>query len=240
MKELKIFPAIDLKEGKCVRLVQGDFDKQTIFSNEPEKQAKIFLEQGAKFLHVVDLDGALLGESGNLPTIKKILNAVESKLFVEVGGGIRTMKTIETMLELGVNRVVLGSVAIENPQLVKEACEKFGEKIAVGLDVLDGKVAIHGWKNVSDIDVFDCAEQMKNFGVKTIIYTDISKDGMLAGANHDVANALAEKFPEIEIVLSGGVHSVEDIQTVRKMGKIAGVIVGKALYTGKISLGEIL
>ena len=227
-----IFPAIDLRGGKCVRLIQGDFDKETVYSDDPQATALKWQALGAKFLHVVDLDGARAGSPQNLDAIKKILAAV--KIPIEVGGGIRTLDNAEKLLSLGVRRVILGSVAVENISLVESAVKKFGDKIVVGIDARDGLVAVHGWEKSSTIKADELAKKIVAAGVKTIIYTDISKDGMLSGVNAEIFTELA-KFSGAEIIASGGVKSIEDIRAL-KAAKVAGVIVGKAIYTGALDL----
>lgn len=230
-----IFPAIDLRGGKCVRLIQGDFDKETVYSDDPQATALRWQAAGAKFIHVVDLDGARAGSPQNLPAIKNILDAV--KIPIEVGGGIRTLDDMEKLLSLGVNRVILGSVAVENPALVREAVEKFGDKIVVGIDARGGFVAVHGWGTSSNVTVGKLAKEIVAAGVKTIIYTDIAKDGMLSGVNADAFANLA-KFSGAQIVASGGVKSIEDIRALkaREVDGVVGVIVGKAIYTGSLDL----
>ncbi len=227
-----IFPAIDLRGGKCVRLIQGDFDKETVYSDDPQATALKWQALGAKFLHVVDLDGARAGSPQNLDAIKKILAAI--KIPIEVGGGIRTLDGAEKLLSLGVRRVILGSVAVENISLVEAAVKKFGDKIVVGIDARDGLVAVHGWEKSSTIKADELAKKIVAAGVKTIIYTDISKDGMLSGVNAEIFTELA-KFSGAEIIASGGVKSIEDIRAL-KAAKVAGVIVGKAIYTGALDL----
>ncbi len=227
-----IFPAIDLRGGKCVRLVQGDFDKETVYSDDPQATALKWHSMGAKFLHVVDLDGARKGSPQNLDAIKKILDAVN--IPIEVGGGIRTLDDAEKLLKLGVRRVILGSVAVENISLVEAAVKNFGDKIVVGIDARDGFVAVHGWEKSSAVKADELAKKIVAAGVKTIIYTDISKDGMLSGVNAETFSKL-QKSSGAEIIASGGVKSIEDIRAL-KAAKIAGVIVGKAIYTGALDL----
>lgn len=227
-----IFPAIDLRGGKCVRLIQGDFDKETVYSDDPQATALKWQSMGAKFLHVVDLDGARAGSPQNLDAIKKILAAIE--IPIEVGGGIRTLEDAEKVLSLGVRRVILGSVAVENISLVEAAVKKFGDKIVVGIDARDGIVAVHGWEKSGAVKADDLAKKIVAAGVKTIIYTDISKDGMLSGVDAKIFSDL-EKSSGAEIVASGGVKSIEDIRAL-KAAKISGVIVGKAIYTGALDL----
>lgn len=227
-----IFPAIDLRGGKCVRLIQGDFDKETVYSDDPQATALKWQSMGARFIHVVDLDGARAGSPQNLDAIKKILDAV--KIPIEVGGGIRTLDDMERLLSLGVRRVILGSVAVENISLVREAAQKFGDKIVVGIDARNGFVAVHGWEKSSDVKVIELAKKIVAAGVKTIIYTDISKDGMLSGVNAGIFSKLA-KESGAEIVASGGVKNLDDIRAL-KAEKVSGVIVGKAIYTGSLDL----
>lgn len=230
-----IFPAIDLRGGKCVRLIQGDFDKETVYSDDPQATALRWQSCGAKFLHVVDLDGARAGSPQNLDAIKKILDAVA--IPIEVGGGIRTLDDAEKLLSLGVRRVILGSVAVENPALVAEAVQRFGDKIVVGIDAKGGFVATHGWEKSSQVKVGDLAKKIVAAGVKTIIYTDISKDGMLSGVNAEIFAELA-KISGAQIVASGGVRSIEDIRALKAVESdgVVGVIVGKAIYTGSLDL----
>ena len=227
-----IFPAIDLRGGKCVRLIQGDFDKETVYSDDPQATALKWQAMGAKFLHVVDLDGARAGSPQNISAIKNILDAVA--IPIEVGGGIRTLDDMEKLLALGVRRVILGSVAVENISLVEDAAKKFGDKIVVGIDARGGFVATHGWEKSSAVKAEELAKKIVAAGVKTIIYTDISKDGMLSGVNAESFAELA-KNSGAEIIASGGVKSIEDIRAL-KAAKIAGVIVGKAIYTGALDL----
>ena len=232
---MTIFPAIDLRGGKCVRLIQGDFDKETVYSDDPQATALQWQAAGAKFLHVVDLDGAKAGSPQNIDAIKKILDAVD--IPIEVGGGVRTLDDAEKLLTLGVRRVILGSVAVENPALVAEAVQRFGDKIVVGIDARNGIVATHGWEKSGSVTVGALAKKIVAAGVKTIIYTDISKDGMLSGVN---AAAFAELAKEsgAQIVASGGVKSIEDIGALKAVEAqgVVGVIVGKAIYTGALDL----
>ncbi len=232
-----IFPAIDIRGGKCVRLFKGDFAQETVFGDKPEEMAAKWQAQGGKFLHLVDLDGALAGKSQNLDTIKKILAAVD--IPVELGGGIRTMENIDEVLALGVRRVILGSVAVKNPELVKEACGKYGDRIVVGIDAKDGIVAVDGWGVSGNVDAVELAKKMAEVGVKTIIYTDISRDGTLSGVNVEATARLARESG-INVVASGGVSSIEDIKALLPYEKdgIEGVIVGKSIYTGSLDLKE--
>ena len=234
-----IFPAIDIRGGKCVRLTKGDFSQETVFSDRPQEMAKKWAEQGAKYLHVVDLDGALAGKPVNLEAIKEIIAAVS--IPIELGGGIRTMETVEMLLDLGVERVILGSVAVKDPDLVKIACAKFGERIVVGIDAKDGIVAVEGWGVSGDVKAENLARQMADVGVKHIIYTDISRDGTLSGVNVEATASLA-KESGVKIIASGGVSSIEDIRKVKKAEAfgVEGVIVGKAIYTGSLDLKQAL
>lgn len=232
-----IFPAIDIRDGKCVRLFKGNFNQETVFSDKPEEMAEKWQAEGAEFLHLVDLDGALAGKSQNLATVKKIIAAVN--IPVELGGGIRTMENIDEVLALGVKRVILGSVAVKNPELVKEACAKYGERIVVGIDAKDGIVAVDGWGVSGNVDVITLAKEMAKAGVKTIIYTDISRDGTLAGVNVEATAKLARESG-INIVASGGVKSTADIKALLPYEKdgIEGVIVGKSIYMKTLDLAE--
>ena len=232
-----IFPAIDIRDGKCVRLFKGDFAQETVFSDKPAQMAQKWESQGAKFLHLVDLDGALAGAPRNLDTVREILAAVT--IPVELGGGIRTMENIDEVLALGVRRVILGSVAVRNPALVKEACARYGDRIVVGIDAKDGIVAVDGWGVSGDVDVTTLAKEMKKAGVKTIIYTDISRDGTLAGVNIEATAKLARESG-VNIVASGGVKSTADIEALKPYEKdgIEGVIVGKSIYMGTLDLQQ--
>ncbi|WP_278742167.1 1-(5-phosphoribosyl)-5-[(5-phosphoribosylamino)methylideneamino]imidazole-4-carboxamide isomerase [Mitsuokella jalaludinii] len=232
-----IFPAIDIRGGKCVRLLKGDFEKETVFSDKPEEMAKKWQAQGAEFLHLVDLDGALAGKSQNLATVEKILAAVD--IPVELGGGIRTMENIDDVLALGVRRVILGSVAVRDPELVREACAKYGDRIVVGIDAKNGIVAVDGWGVSGDVEATALAKEMKKAGVKTIIYTDISRDGTLSGVNVEATAKLARESG-VAIVASGGVKSIADIEALKPYEKdgIEGVIVGKSIYMGTLDLAK--
>ena len=229
-----IFPAIDLYDGKAVRLYKGDYDNMTVYSENPLEIAKDFEAQGAKFLHMVDLEGAKSGDTPNLETVEKIVKNTD--LFTELGGGIRTMETIDKYIGIGVDRVILGTAAVENEDFVKAATDKYGEKIAVGVDIRDGFVAIKGWTQLSEFTCFDFCEKMQKLGVKTLICTDISKDGAMQGTNLELYKELSERF-DIQIIASGGVSSIDDVKRLAAM-KIYGAIVGKAYYTGAISLKE--
>lgn len=236
---MTIFPAIDLRGGKCVRLFKGDFDQETVFSDQPAEVAQQWQAQGAQFLHLVDLDGARAGHSENLMTVREILAAVT--IPVELGGGIRTLENIDEVLAFGVRRVILGSVAVRDPELVAAACAKYGDRIVVGIDAKDGIVAVDGWGVSGDVDVITLAKRMKQAGVRTIIYTDISRDGTLAGVNVEATAKLARESG-VHVVASGGVRDVRDIEALKPYEKdgIEGVIVGKSIYTGSLSLPEAL
>lgn len=233
-----IFPAIDIRGGKCVRLLKGDFRQETVFSDHPEEMARKWQAQGAEFLHLVDLDGALAGSSRNLAAVKSVLGAVD--IPVELGGGIRTMENIGEVLSLGVRRVILGSAAVRNPELVREACREYGgERVVVGIDAKDGVVAVDGWGISGDIEAGELAVRMAEVGVRTIIYTDISRDGTLSGVNAEATAELA-KTCGLGIIASGGVKSLEDIRKLKACEKegIEGVIVGKSIYTGALDLAQ--
>ena len=232
-----IIPAIDLKEGKCVRLEQGLMDKATVYSDDPATTARHWEAQGAELLHVVDLNGAFAGAPKNLDAIKSIRGAI--KIPVEVGGGIRDTATIETLVGIGIDRIILGTAAIENPAFVREACEKYPGRIIVGIDAKEGMVAIKGWAEVTKVKAVDLAQQMQDHGVIAIIYTDIKRDGMLSGPNIEATKALAEAI-RIPVIASGGVHTMKDIENllaVRYFG-VSGVITGKAIYSGSLNLKE--
>ena len=233
---MEIFPAIDLNGGKVVRLTQGDYDRVEIYSSNPAEIAADFLAQGARNLHVVDLDGARDGELTNLPAIRKI--AKTNGLFIEVGGGIRDEERINRYLELGVGRVILGTVAIENPDFTHEMAKKYGSKIAVGVDARDGKVATRGWRETTDVDSMDFCRELEAAGVQTIIYTDISRDGAMQGTNLYAYKQLKSQV-SLEIVASGGISSLADIAGLLDIG-VEAAILGKALYIGALNLKEVL
>lgn len=227
-----IFPAIDLKNGKCVRLYQGKFEESEVVGEDPLKVAMDFKECGAEYIHMVDLDGALNGEIKNLSIISEVVKNVG--IPVELGGGIRDMKTIDMLIEAGVSRAILGTAALKNPEFVKEAVKKYGEKIAVGIDAKDEKVAVSGWLDVSNVDYIDFAKEMEKIGVKTIIFTDISKDGTLKGPNLEQLGKIQNSV-SCNIIASGGIKDINDLKTINKMG-IYGAITGKAIYCGNIDL----
>ena len=232
-----VIPAIDLKDGACVRLEQGLMDRDTVYSDDPGAQARIWQDQGGELLHIVDLDGAFAGEPKNRHAIEAIVKALD--IPTELGGGIRDMETIECYLKLGVSRVILGTIANENPQFVKEACKAFPGQIVVGIDAKQGLVAVRGWADVTEKKAIDLAREMEDFGVEAIIYTDIARDGMMQGPNLKETGDLAEAI-NIPVIASGGVSSLADIEnllTIEDKG-VAGVITGKAIYTGALDLQQ--
>jgi phosphoribosylformimino-5-aminoimidazole carboxamide ribotide isomerase len=232
-----VIPAIDLKEGRCVRLEQGLMDKDTVFNDDPAAQAMEWQRQGAELLHIVDLDGAFAGEPRNRSAIEAILGAIA--IPAQLGGGIRDLATIEAYLALGLSRVIIGTAAQRNPALVKDACSRFPGRIVVGIDAKNGMVAVQGWAEVTDCTAADLARKFEGFGVSAIIYTDISRDGMLQGPNLEATRALAEAVA-IPVIASGGVSRLEDIKNLMAIEKsgVTGVITGKAVYTGAIKLAE--
>ena len=231
---MKIFPAIDLYQGQAVRLYKGDYEQMKVYSNEPWIFAQKFAQSGAKYLHLVDLEGAKDGNTANLETIAKIVQA--SGLFCELGGGIRSMEIIDKYLSLGVDRVILGTKAVEDPLFAKEAAAKYGEKIAVGIDIKDDKVAIKGWKETAVYTTDEFFALMCDYGVKYAICTDISKDGAMKGTNVELYRRLKEKYL-INLTASGGVSTLADIRQLNEIN-IYGAIIGKAYYEGKIDLKE--
>lgn len=231
---MNIIPAIDLIGGKAVRLVKGDYQQVTVYSDTPAEVAKSFEAQGAKYLHVVDLDGAKEGSTANFDTIAEIVK--QTNLSVEVGGGIRSMDTIQKYVDIGVDRVIIGTAAVTDPEFLEEAVAKYGEHVTVGVDIKDGMVAIKGWLEVSSLSCFEFCQKMQDLGVKTIICTDISKDGMMSGTNRELYCELSDRF-SLNIIASGGVSSMEDIEALSAM-ELWGAIVGKAIYTGAIDLSQ--
>jgi phosphoribosylformimino-5-aminoimidazole carboxamide ribotide isomerase len=234
-----LFPAIDLKDGVAVRLKQGDMDRVTVFNRDPAAQAHAFETQGFKHLHVVDLDGAFAGKPMNAAAVDRILETVG--LCVQLGGGIRDMATIEAWLEKGVDRVIIGTAAVRDPALVKEAAKKFPKRVAVGLDAKDGKVAVQGWAETSELSVLDIAKRFEDVGVAAIIYTDVARDGMLKGINWDATIALADAI-SIPVIASGGLASIDDVKvlTEPRAQKLEGAIAGRALYDGRLNPVEAL
>lgn len=233
---MKIFPAIDLYDGKAVRLYKGDYNQMTVYSENPIEIARDFENKGAKYIHIVDLEGAKDGTTPNLNIVKQIAN--ETGLFTEIGGGIRTMETVKAYLENGVDRVILGTAAVNDEAFLLDAVKCYGNRIAVGVDVKDGFVAIKGWLEKSEYSCFEFCEKMQKIGVRTIICTDISKDGAMQGTNRELYKELSEKF-SIDITASGGVSTIDDIMALRGLN-IYGAIIGKAYYIGAIDLKEAL
>ncbi len=229
-----ILPAIDLYDKKAVRLYKGDYNQMTVYSDDPAKFAREFYDKGARWMHLVDLEGARDGSTANLETIKEIVSATGLK--VEVGGGIRSIETVERYIGIGVSRVILGTAAVTDPAFLREAVEKYGDKIAVGVDIRDGIVAIKGWTELSGLDCFDFCRELQELGVKTVICTDISKDGAMKGTNLELYRELSERFT-IDFVASGGVSSLEDVRALCDMG-VYGAILGKAIYTGSIDVAD--
>lgn len=230
-----IYPAIDIRDGKCVRLTQGDFQQEKVYFQKPAEVAKMWEAKGGKFLHIVDLDGALEGKSKNLPVIQEIVRAVN--IPIQVGGGIRSLEAIENLINIGVSRVIVGTKALQDREMVKKAVETYGDKIVVAIDAKKGYVAIDGWTKASDVSALDFAVEMETIGVKTIIYTDIAKDGMLEGPNLEAMEELKNQV-NMDIIASGGVSSLEDLNKLVEIG-MAGAIVGKALYENRIQLEEV-
>lgn len=231
----EIIPAIDLQGGRCVRLVQGDFDQSTVYGDDPAAMARRWESAGASRIHVVDLDGAKAGGPRQLDVVAAIVKAV--RVPVQLGGGLRTTDDIAAALAAGVDRVMVGTKAIEDPGFIDEALARFGPCVGVGIDARDGRVAVRGWVDVSDVDALDLARSMQNRGVRTIVYTDISRDGMLTGPNLDAMRRMAEAVPEVAVIASGGVGVPGDITALLDTGTV-GVIVGKAIYTGNVDLAD--
>lgn len=237
---MTIFPAIDLKDGQCVRLVQGRADRKTVYSDQPEAVARKFAQEGAAWLHVVDLDGAFTGSSRNLKSIEKIAQAVD--LPFQVGGGLRSRADVKRILELGAARVIIGTKAVSAPEFVQELLEEFGpEKIVLGIDAREGWVAVEGWVSTAELSAEEFGTTMRELGVTTAVFTDISRDGLLAGPNIAATRNMAVKTG-LEIIASGGVASLKDLQELKKLEAVgvSGVIIGKALYNGAFSLAEAL
>ena len=231
---MNIFPAIDLIDGCAVRLYKGDYSQKTVYSDNPVDVAKLFVEAGAEYIHIVDLDGARDGSNANLSVISDIIK--ESGLKAEVGGGIRSIESVKKYLDLGVMRVILGTAAVKDPDFLEEAVKTYAERVAVGVDIKDGKVAVKGWTELSQYDCFEFCERLQNLGVKTVICTDISKDGAMSGTNLALYRQLKERFT-MEIVASGGVSDIENVKRLTEMD-MYGAILGKALYTGSIDLKQ--
>lgn len=230
---ITLYPAIDLKDGACVRLFKGDMDEATVFNDNPAAQAKSFVDAGCQWLHIVDLNGAFAGAPVNAGAVEAILAAVDVP--VQLGGGIRDLKTMEQWLEKGLSRLILGTLAVKNPGLVKEACREFPGKIAVGIDALKGKVAVEGWAEASEMGVIELAQKFEDAGVAAIIHTDIDRDGTLTGVNAEASSDLAASV-SIPVIASGGVKDLKDIQRVANAGNLEGVITGRAIYDGGMDL----
>ena len=235
---MKIFPAIDIKDKKCVRLIKGDFENKTVYEISPVDQAGKYKAHGFKNLHIVDLDGALTGKTVNLKIIKEIISKYDLK--VEIGGGVRNTDSISEYIDAGVEKVILGSGAIKNKEFLKDACLKFKNKIALGLDSKDGNLSVSGWRENSNIQTIDFLKEVNNYGVSRIIYTDINRDGMKTSPNYEETIKIAETS-NCPVVISGGVSSIDDIKKAKELNnkKIEGIIVGKAIYDGDIKLEEL-
>ena len=229
-----ILPAIDLYEGKAVRLYKGDYAQMTVYSDNPPEFARDFYNKGAVWMHLVDLEGAKEGTTPNLETIREIVNATGLK--VEVGGGIRNMETVKKYIDIGVSRVILGTAAVKDREFLLEAVKTYGDKIAVGVDIRDGIVAIKGWTELSGLDCFDFCQELQDIGVKTVICTDISKDGAMQGTNLELYRQLSDKFT-IDFVASGGVSTLDDVRALKEIG-VYGAILGKAIYTGAVDVAD--
>ena len=235
---MKIFPAIDIKDKKCVRLVKGDFENKTEYAMSPVEQAGKYKNHGFKNLHIVDLDGALAGETVNLDVIQDIVNKFDLK--VEIGGGIRNIESIQKYIDAGADKVILGSAAIKDKNFLKQACEKFPNKIALGLDAKNGYLSVSGWKENSDQLILDYLKEVNDYGVSRLIYTDINRDGMKQSPNFEETSKVAE-ISNCPVIISGGVSSIEDIKKAKGLNKnIEGIIVGKAIYDGDIKLDELV
>ena len=234
---MKIFPAIDIKDKKCVRLIKGDFDNKTEYEISPIEQAGKFKDHGFKNLHIVDLDGALTGVTVNLDIIKDIIG--KFNLNIEVGGGIRNFESIKKYTDVGVEKVILGSAAIKDKNFLKDACQKFPDKIALGLDAKDGYLSVSGWKENSNQSTLDYLQEVNNYGVSRLIYTDINRDGMKQSPNFEETSKVS-KISNCPVIISGGVSSIDDIKKAKSLNNIEGIIVGKAIYDGDIKLEELV
>jgi phosphoribosylformimino-5-aminoimidazole carboxamide ribotide isomerase len=231
---MEIIPAVDIRGGKCVRLYQGNYERETIFDEDPVTAALTWSSQGARWLHVVDLDGAVAGEPKNLPVVEDIIK--QSSLLIELGGGIRREEVAERVLRQGVSRIVLSTAAVENRELIRKLCQRFGEAVAVSLDARDGKIAIHGWKKNTVLEVLQLSREMVDAGVRRLIYTDIKRDGTLTEPNLDMIQKLLAEV-EVPIIVAGGISKLEHLRRLKELG-VQGAIIGKALYTGDIDLRE--
>ena len=234
---MKIFPAIDIKDKKCVRLIKGDFNQKTEYEMSPVEQATQFIDKGFKNLHIVDLDGALTGETVNLNIIKEIVSKFDFK--VEVGGGVRDFDSIQEYADIGVDKVILGSAAIKDKNFLKKACKRFPKKIALGLDAKDGKLSVSGWKESSGISTLDFLNEVNDYSISRLIFTDINKDGTKESPNFEETFKVAE-ISNCPVVISGGVSSIEDVRKAKSLKNIEGIIVGKAIYDGDIKLEELV
>ena len=233
---MKIFPAIDIKDKKCVRLIKGDFNQKTEYEMSPVEQATQFIDKGFKNLHIIDLDGALTGETVNLNIIKEIVRKFDFK--VEVGGGVRDFDSIQEYADIGVDKVILGSAAIKDKNFLKKACKRFPKKIALGLDAKDGKLSVSGWKESSGISTLDFLNEVNDYSISRLIFTDINKDGTKESPNFEETFKVAE-ISNCPVVISGGVSSIEDIKKAKTLKNVEGVIVGKAIYDGDVKLDEL-
>ncbi len=234
---MKIFPAIDIKDKRCVRLVKGDFDKKTEYKMSPVEQAGKYKDYGFKNLHIIDLDGALTGETVNLDIIRDII--IKFDLKVEIGGGIRNLDNVQKYIDMGAEKVILGSAAIKDENFLKEACEKFSNKIALSLDAKDGYLSVSGWKESSNQLTLDYLKKVNDYGVSRLIYTDINRDGMKQNPNFDETLKVAE-ISNCPVIISGGVSSVDDVKKAKNLKNVEGIIVGKAIYDGDIKLDELV
>jgi phosphoribosylformimino-5-aminoimidazole carboxamide ribotide isomerase len=234
---VKIFPAIDIKDKKCVRLIKGDFDNKTEYEISPVEQARKYRDYGFKNLHIVDLDGALTGETVNLDIIQDIIGKFDLK--VEIGGGIRNLDSVQKYIDAGAEKVILGSAAIKNKNFLKEACEKFPDKIALGLDAKDGYLSVSGWKENSNQLTLDFLKEVNDYGASRLIYTDINRDGTKQSPNFPETEKVA-KISNCPVIISGGVSSIDDVKKAKKLKNIEGIIVGKAIYDGDIKLEELV
>tara|TARA_B100001027_G_scaffold189087_1_gene142439 strand:- start:592 stop:1308 length:717 start_codon:yes stop_codon:yes gene_type:complete len=234
---MKIFPAIDIKDKKCVRLIKGDFENKTEYKNSPVDQANSYKDHGFKYLHIVDLDGAITGETVNVDIVQEIVK--KSNLKVEIGGGIRNFNGIQKYIDAGVDKVILGSAAINDKKFLQEACEKFSGKIALSLDAKDGKLSMSGWKESSNKSTLDFLKEVNDYGVSRLIFTDINRDGTKESPNFDETSKVAS-ISNCPVIISGGVSSIDDVKKARTMENIEGIIVGKAIYDDDIKLKELV
>ena len=234
---MKIFPAIDIKDKKCVRLIKGDFNKKTEYEKSPMQQARLYSNYGFKNLHIVDLDGALTGETVNLDIIKEIVNKFDFN--IEIGGGIRNFKSIEEYIDTGVERVILGSAAVKDKKFLKESCLKFPNKIALGLDSKDGYLSVSGWKKSSGQLTLDFLKEVNDYGISRLIYTDINRDGTKQSPNFDETSKVSD-ISNCPVIISGGVSSIDDVKKAKSLKNIEGIIVGKAIYDGDIQLEDLI